>query len=103
MRGFSRAIIYHLNEDTMQSTIVWEYQGQDETDQWFNLSLGDADQLENGNILITAGNGVQQSPSRFIEVTPAGEKVWQCWLYTQPETAISSFQADRIPALATPL
>ncbi len=103
-RAYSRAVVYHLDESTMESTITWEYAGDDSDDKWFNLSLGDADQLDNGNILITAGNSTQnQSASRFIEVTADGEKVWQLWLYWSNTKRISSYQADRIDALAVPI
>ncbi|NLH48102.1 MAG: hypothetical protein GX444_05795 [Myxococcales bacterium] len=102
-RNFSRAIIYQLDENTMESSIIWEYKGAG-SDAWYNMSLGDADRLDNGNILIVAGNGTQnQSGSRFIEVTPDGEKVWQMWLYSNNQTKVSSYQADRIPALAEAL
>ena len=84
----------------MTSTIAWEYEGENADDEWFNISLGDADQLDNGDILITAGNGVQnQSPGRFLEVTPSGEKVWQMWMSSN----MGSFAADRMPALAEPI
>lgn len=103
-RDFSRAIIYELDESKMESAIVWEYAGEDDMDHWFNITVGDADKLENGNILITAGNGaINQSPTRFIEVTPGGEKVWQMWLYNNTDTQVASYQADRIPSLAQPL
>lgn len=103
-REYSRAIIYQVNESTMEASIIWEYSGDDVSDQWYNMSIGDADYLENGNVLITAGNGVQnQSPSRFIEVTPSGEKVWQLWLYNETDKRVSSFQCDRISSLTEPL
>lgn len=103
-RGYSRAIIYQLNDSSMEATIDWQYNGDDPSDEFFNLSIGDADYLENGNVLITAGNGVQnQSPSRFIEVTPSGEKVWQLWLYNDDDARASSFQSDRINSLAVSL
>lgn len=103
-RRFSRAIIYELNESTMASTVVWEYKGDDAEDQWFSMSIGDADQLDNGNILITAGNAAQnQSRSRFIEVTPEGDKVWQLWMYNLHDSNISTYQTNRIPCLAQSL
>ena len=103
-RSFSRAVLYQLDENTMESTLLWEYSGENAADQWFNTSVGDADLLDNGNILICAGNGSQnQALTRYIEVTPAGEKVWQMWTYNQGQTTIGSFQVDRMPALAQPI
>jgi hypothetical protein len=92
-RAFTRAVIFELDETSMSSTVVWEYAGDNEDDQWFSLSIGDADLLENGNVLITAGNAAQnQSRSRFIEVTPKGEKVWQLWMYDSEDANISNYQ-----------
>ncbi len=99
-RQFSRAVIYQLDEINMEATIIWEYRGDDEADKFYNASVGDADMLENGNVLITAGNSAQnQSQTRFIEVTPDGDKVWQMWLYYEGSTRVASFQGERIPSL----
>jgi hypothetical protein len=97
---YSRAVKYHLDENTMQSTLLWEYAGDNAWDRFFGPSLGDADQLQNGNVLITAGNSAQLgSPTRLIEVTPAKEKVWQLWF--QPR--VSVYQSERIEPLARSL
>ena len=102
-RGFSRAVEYALDEEAMTATIAWEYPG-DADDPWFNGAMGDADALPNGNVFISAGNGVQkQSASRLIEVTRSGEKVWEMWWHDDGETRSGCYQADRIPSLLQPL
>lgn len=104
-RGFSRVIEMAIDESAMESTIVWEYPGEEIEDDWFTYSWGDADRLANGNTLVNAGagpftpNAVQ---SRIFEVTTDGTVVWQAWWAMEPER-IGSFQAERIPAMATPL
>ena len=103
-RGFSRAVEYELDEDAMTATVTWEYPGAFADDPWFNGAMGDADPLPNGNVLISAGNGVQkQSASRLMEVTRAGDKVWQMWWHDDGETRAGCYQADRVPALLLPL
>jgi len=103
-RGFSRAVEYQLDEDAMTATVTWEYPGDLAEDAWFNGAMGDADPLPNGNVFISAGNGVQkQSPSRLMEVTRAGEKVWQMWWYDDGETRAGCYQADRVPPLLDPM
>lgn len=103
-RGFSRAVEYALDEEAMTATIAWEYPGGFADDHWFNGAMGDADTLPNGNVFITAGNGVQnQSPSRLMEVTRAGEKVWQMWWRNEEDGRSGCYQAERIPALLQPL
>ncbi len=100
-RLYSRAAIYQFDEDAMSASLIWEYHGAGESDEWYNASVGDADLLDNGNILITAGNGAQnQSQSRLIEVTQSGEKVWQMWLYSGMEARYAAFQSSRMPRLA---
>jgi len=103
-RGFSRAVEYALDTEAMTATIAWEYPGAFADDPWFNGAMGDADALPNGNVFISAGNGVQkQSASRLIEVTRTGEKVWQMWWHDEGGTRSGCYQADRIPALLQPL
>ena len=103
-RGFTRVLEYSLDEEAMTATIAWEYPGELADDPWFNGAMGDADLLPNGNVFISAGNGVQkQSASRLMEVTRSGEKVWQMWWYDDGETRSGCYQADRIPALLQPL
>ncbi len=92
-RGFSRAVIYHLDEETMQSTIEWEYPGTFAVDPWYNVAGGDVDLLPNGNVLIVGGLG--QAPDRIMEVTPDGEKVWQLW-FDDEVAKVSAYQAERI-------
>ena len=97
LRARSRAIMYRLDEQTMESTLVWEYDGDSAADGWFNFSFGDVDMLDNGNVLITAGNEAQGwDPTRLIEVTADGEKVWQLWL----DKGVSVYQAERFAPLA---
>ncbi len=57
---------------------IWRYEGGDEG-PLFSRFLGTAQRLPNGNTLITAS-----SPGRALEVTPAGERVWE---YTNPHRA----------------
>ncbi len=69
----SRAVEYEIDPATMTATEVWQYDGPP---AWYTPNWGDADRLDNGNTLITAGarNGLLQS--RVFEVTPGGTVVW---------------------------
>lgn len=98
----SRVIEYELNEADHTATVVWEFPGDFAvadswyTDTWQSAFWGDADILENDNVLVTApmrGTGTQ---TRIFEVTRAGEVVWAMrW----PDNN-GSYRADRFPALA---
>ena len=104
-RGYTRVIELALDETTMESTLVWEYPGELADDPWFAYSWGDADRLDNGNTLVNAGSGPlspDEEQSRIFEVTPGGEVVWQVWWPLEPQK-LGSFEAERIPALATAL
>jgi hypothetical protein len=51
------------------ANIVWEWR---DSPDFFDFAVGDSDRLPNGNVLVTAGVS-----GRVIEVTPAGNKVWE--------------------------
>ena len=86
-RGYqTRAVEYAIDEETSTATLIWEWPGSYPVDAWYTSQLyvpfwGDADRLENGNVLITAGRrGTDEltPESRVIEVTKAeGEVVWE--------------------------
>jgi len=82
---------------------AWEWT---DPDLWmFNPWGGDADRLPNGNTLITDPYGTipLQFPfpgARIVEVTPAGEVVWEMQIVhpQAPEVQITStFMAKRVP------
>ena len=102
-RGFSRVVEYALDTDSMEATIVWEFPGDFDVDdwyrnEWFTNYWGDADRQPNGNTLITAGNvpGHGGSPSRIFEVTPDGDVVWEISL---PENGLYRSQRISPPPL----
>jgi hypothetical protein len=77
-RDYSRVVEYALNEETMESSLVWEFPGDFEeldpwyTTKWFTKMWGDADRLDNGNVLVTAGTRDKNRQSRIFEVTRDG-------------------------------
>lgn len=84
----TRALEYLIDETSTPRTaqLVWEWPGSFAVDPWYTTELyvpfwGDADRLENGNVMITAGRrGTSESTpeSRIIEVTKdTGEVVWE--------------------------
>ena len=58
--------------DTVTETFVWT-----DDPPFFDLFVGDADRLPNSNILVTSG-----ASARLIEITTAGETVWDLRLGT---------------------
>ena len=72
---YSRAVMYRLDEEQSSVEQVWAYR----TDH-FTGFLGDADLLENGNVLACAGGQQEPGvPAQIVEVTgetPA-RKVWE--------------------------
>ena len=97
-RRSSRAMIYQLDENTMEATVEWTFSGDGDT--FYNNVGGDADLLNSGNVLVVGGSGMSGSTdTRLMEVNENGDLVWQVWPY-QGSTTVSVFQADRIEALA---
>lgn len=85
----TRAVEYMIDEQAKTATLAWEWPGDFDTDPWYKQDLyvpfwGDADRLENGNVLIAAGRRgtVEITPeSRIIEVKKdTGAVVWEMLL-----------------------
>ncbi len=77
----SRILKYIINEDTKTAELIWEFPGNFEVAPWFRNDFycpywGDANRLDNGNILVTAGVEDPGNISRIFEVTEDGEIVW---------------------------
>jgi hypothetical protein len=70
----SRAVKYSVNTETKTATQVWEHViGK------YTQSLGDVDELPNGNILITAGGPGSNDNAYLLEVTATqpSQVVWE--------------------------
>jgi hypothetical protein len=95
----SRILELEVNEATKDATLVWEFPGDFDVDPWFREELylpfwGDADRLDNGNVLVTAGVRGPGNISHVFEVTKEdGEVVWD---FTLPEDH-GIYRAQRIP------
>jgi hypothetical protein len=84
----SRAVKYQVNPATMTATQIWE-----SVVDKYTKSLGDADELPNGNILMTAGGPGSNDNAYLVEVTAAepSQVVWE--LHVNNE---SIYRAERI-------
>jgi hypothetical protein len=105
----TRAVEYAIDEQAKTATLVWEWPGDFQTDAWYTTELyvpfwGDADRLDNGNVMITAGRrgtATATPESRVIEVTKdSGEVVWE--LVLPKDYGI--YRAERLaPPMLTPV
>ncbi|HEY3496492.1 MAG TPA: aryl-sulfate sulfotransferase [Polyangiaceae bacterium] len=101
----SRVVEYTLDETTKEATLSWEFPGSFDVDPWYEDEWstpiwGDADRLENGNVLVTAGIRGAGTHTRIFEVSRAGEVVWG---FEWPENN-GSYRANRIsPPPAAPI
>jgi hypothetical protein len=70
---YSRAVELEIDEDKMKAKAVWSW-GEDL--EIYTPIWGDADKLDNGNILMTFGTRTHPKTSRLVEVTLKNEIVW---------------------------
>ena len=94
----TRVLEFEVNESERSAELLWEFPGDFAVDAWYTEDWstpfwGDADRLENGNILITAGARGDGTHTRIFEVTKdTGEVVWQMrW----PDD-VGSYRAERL-------
>ena len=99
-RGFTRIVEYTIDEEAMSAEISFEFDGSRIGRTWWSEYWGDADRLENGNIFVTAGFYDMQQISRFFEVTPDGEIVWELFFEKTDDWQVSLYKADKfVPPL----
>lgn len=85
----SRGVRYNLNTNTMEAQQTWQYIAPK-----YTQSLGDIDELSNGNILLTAGGPGTSGDAHLIEVdnqSPASE-IWHLSVLDTP-----IYRAERMP------
>ena len=79
----SRAVEYLVDQTNRTAELVWEFPGGfTDLDPWYTTYFylpfwGDADRLDNDNVLITAGIRGPNSRSRVFEVSRDGVIVWE--------------------------
>jgi hypothetical protein len=102
----SRVLEYQIDEAKKTAKVVWEFPGTFAVDAWYKNTWyspywGDADRLDNGNILITAPTKSASASTRIFEVTRAGKVVWEIIMPVNN----GSFRAQRLapPPLVEPL
>jgi hypothetical protein len=101
----SRILEFYIDEQTKEAELVWEFPGDFDADPWFTNEFycpywGDANRLENGNVLVAAGVRGAGTISHVFEVTNNGKVVWD---FTLPEDH-GVYRATRItPPLTEPL
>ena len=114
MLNYSRAVLYEISDSANDSseweaTQLWEHRVNDVDDNpLYATIVGDADRMENGNVLITHGGiwptypkpGTQRA--RIIEVVPegtdGGDIVWDLAL-GDAEVPVTVYRAERLPSL----
>jgi hypothetical protein len=103
----SRIVEYKVDETAKTCSVTFEFPGSfSGVDSWYKSSWyspfwGDADQLPDGNILVTAPVRSSSASTRFFEVTREGKVVWE--LELPPNNG--SFKAQRLlpPPLVEPM
>lgn len=95
---FSRALELAIDEAKMTAAAVWDY--RHEPDLYCPI-WSDADRLPNGNTLIVFGTRTEGDTTRYVEVTPEGEVVWEVEL---SPSGWGTYRAERmlrhVPELA---
>lgn len=101
----SRAIQYRLDPDAGRAEVVWQRTSTVDGEPSFASFVGDADRLENGNVLITDG-GYTDRPdgitAQITEVVPdgsdaGGEVVFDLRIADERELIV--YRAERLPTL----
>ena len=106
---YSRAVRYEVDDSSPDpadwtARQTWEFRTEDlrTGEPLFADFLGDADELPNGNVLISfAGIGQVEPPAygRMLEVIPTGESGGDIvWDVSLPDTYVS-YRAQRLPSL----
>ncbi len=98
---YSRLVHYRINEVTMEVEQIWQY-GKEEGLCLYSAIVGDADYLENGNVLGTFDKHTWQnseiigSPT-IVEVDANGDEVWTAELFlTTGNGSTATYRNERL-------
>jgi outer membrane protein assembly factor BamB len=87
---YSRALELEVDEEARTARAVWSYRHDPDL---FCPIWSDADRLPNGNTLITFGTRTEGDTTRYVEVTPEKDVVWDVEL--RP-SGWGTYRAERI-------
>jgi arylsulfate sulfotransferase len=71
---FSRALELEVDEENRTARVAWEW--RHDPDLYCPI-WSDADRLPNGNTLIVFGTRTEGDTTRYVEVAPNGDVVWE--------------------------
>jgi len=100
---FTRVVELQLDETARTARIVWEWTESG----WFDPITGDADRLDNGNVLVTMGHcpcctqhgdGLDENLSAVIEVDPDTDEV--IWRQDWVDESRGVYRADKLDGCA---
>ncbi|MCB0958278.1 MAG: aryl-sulfate sulfotransferase [Acidimicrobiales bacterium] len=106
---YSRAVRYRIDPEAGTATQVWEHRDlTPEGEPVFAGFLGDADELSNGNVLITYGgmtNDISAYHSRIVEVVPGADGaedrvVFDLTLGDRETLGFTAYRAERLDLYA---
>jgi hypothetical protein len=95
-RGYTRVSEYQLDPYALSATMLWTWT----EDDWWETTLGDADYMDDGRILVGAGHSdcFSSNPGdrvTILEIDPTtGEKLWQLRYIDRNLTAYRADWAD---------
>ncbi|HEC09915.1 MAG TPA: hypothetical protein ENI86_10160 [Acidimicrobiales bacterium] len=101
---YSRAVQYRLDPDSGTAEVVWEYRSEIDGEPVFAAFVGDADRLDNGNVLVVNGGLNSGRPdgitAQIVEVVPdsdgsGGEVVFDLRV-AAPGRNLVIYRAERI-------
>ena len=102
---YSRAVHYAIDPDAKTVEQLWEYRSNRGGQPLFAAFVGDADRLENGNVLITDGgvngNGDDGLSAQIVEVTPSGTDGGEVVFSLEVEGGVGwiVYRSERIPSV----
>lgn len=91
--NYSRAVEYAINEDTMEVEQIWDFS----IENVYTPFIGDADYLENGNVLVTFGGIVKNAEGVPIDVISEGDLSARIVEVTQDKEIVFDMQIKNNP------
>ena len=95
-RPYSRVIEYEIDEEAKTAEITFEYDGIRDNRGWYaETGWGDADYLDNGNILVAKGWVDPPENSSVFEITRDGRVVWELNSYQDENFMVEIYKVEK--------